>query len=114
MFFEINNRAKRRATSELRQLHPPVRPRDRQGAGGCAIIYPVCFPHSCSLPPSPTPTSASPAVVVLVSVLVALGVAPSSVAFLALAVHLVAARFASLHAVGRGAAAWLFLRTANL
>src|SRR5262249_47513620 len=114
VFFEINNRAKRRASSELRQLHHPVRLRDREGAVGCAKIEPDCFHQGGSLHSSPTPIADSPAVVALVSVLVAPGVARSSVAFLALAVHLVVIRIALLHAGGRGVAAWLFLRTANL
>src|SRR5262249_4058156 len=114
MFFEINDRAKRRASSELCQLHHPVRLRDREGAVGCAKIEPDCFYQGGSLHSSPTPIADSPAVVALVSVLVAPGLAPSSVAFLALAVHLVVVRIALLHAVGRGVAAWRFLRRANL
>src|SRR4030095_9075135 len=114
MFFEINNRAKCRAVPELRQLHYPVRLRDRQSAIGCAKIKPDCFHQGCFLQPSPTPIGDSPAGVALVSVLVAPRVALSSVAFLVLAVHVVVARIGSLHAEGRGVAAWLFLRTANL
>src|SRR4029453_6071355 len=66
------------------------------------------------LQPSPTPIGESPAGVALVSVLVAPGVALSSVAFPALFVHVAVVRIGSLHAEGRGVAAWLFLRTANL
>src|SRR5262245_16912693 len=114
VFFEINNRAKRRAASELRQSHNPVRLRDRQGAVGCAKVEPDCFHQGYFLNPSLIPIAGSPAVVPLASVLVALRVAPSSVAFPALFVHVGVARIASLHVVGRGVAAWLFLRTANL
>src|SRR4029453_6591404 len=114
MFFEIDKRTKRRAAPELRQSYNPVRLRDRQGTVGCPKIKPDCFHQGCFLQPSPTPIGDSPAGVALVSVLVAPRVALSSVAFLVLAVHVVVARIGSLHAEGRGVAAWLFLRTANL
>ena len=112
MFFEINNRAKRRAVPELRQSHHPVRLRDRQGAIGCAKIKPDCFHQGCFIHPSPTPIATLP------SLLLLLFSSSKSCSFVgclsALFVHVAVARIASLHAVGRGVAAWLFLRTANL